>query len=308
MQIMSKQISHAIHLLIFMLLVVLLGTCASSIYFADGESDINGAAAFVPTPLLNVAYPEPVIPGPALAVFPTVEVAPITENEWSLVRPGLERRVIQIYDGQNQLVETLHLWRLDQKYFRMDLAFDDSPKSLEAWQKETSALMVVNGGFYSIDNERYYPDGLFIFNGSDYGNSLNRFEGLLAIKESGTEIRWLKQAPYDPAELLWGALQSFPILVEPGGGLAYGPEREGNASARRTVVALDKQGRILFMIAPHGHFTLPQLSVYLTESDLDLEVALNLDGGGSTGVLVASPFEVIPTTRPIPFVILVYAR
>mgnify|MGYP006170522143 CR=1 FL=1 len=47
------------------------------------------------------------------------------------------------------------------------------------------------------------------------------------------------------------------------------------------------------------------------ESDvlvLDLDIAINLDGGGSTGILVANPRELISPTRPIPFVILVHPR
>jgi len=62
------------------------------------------------------------------------------------------------------------------------------------------------------------------------------------------------------------------------------------------------------MVAPQGYFTLHELSVYLTESDLNLDIAINLDGGGSTGILVSEPWEVIPPTRPLPFVILVHAR
>jgi hypothetical protein len=46
----------------------------------------------------------------------------------------------------------------------------------------------------------------------------------------------------------------------------------------------------------------------LTESDLNLDIALNLDGGESNGILIAKPYEIIPPTRPIPFVILVYPR
>jgi exopolysaccharide biosynthesis protein len=74
------------------------------------------------------------------------------------------------------------------------------------------------------------------------------------------------------------------------------------------VIGQDKDGRILFIVAPQGHFTLHRLSVYLTESDLNLDIAVNLDGGGSTGILVASPRELIPSDRPLPFVILVYPR
>lgn len=131
---------------------------------------------------------------------------------------------------------------------------------------------------------------------------------MLAIQEHGAELRWLEAEPYQPSEQIRAALQSFPVLVRPGGQLGYGPERESGARARRTVIAQDVQGRILLMVAPLGHFTLHELSAYLTTLDLNLDLAVNLDGGGSTGILVANPRELIAPTRPIPFVILVFPR
>lgn len=224
-----------------------------------------------------------------------------------MLQPGLEKRVTPIHNGANQQVETLHIWRLDQNFFRMDVAYDATPRSLETWQRQTNALIVVNGGYYSIDNERYFPDGLIITDGQVSGRSFNS-GGMLAINDARAELRWLVQKPYNSSESLQAALQSFPILVTPGGGLGFGAERENNVSARRTVIGQDKAGRILFIVAPQGYFTLHQLSVYLTESDLNLDIAVNLDGGGSTGILVANPYEVISSNRPLPFVILVYAR
>lgn len=231
-----------------------------------------------------------------------------TDTGWSRMQPGLERRVVEICDDQNQQVESVHIWRLDQIYFRLDVNYDSTPKTLDAWQSETNALMVVNGGYYSIENERYFPDGLTITNGKASGQSFAGFGGMLAIDNSGAELRWLVQKPYDAYESLHAALQSFPILVEPGGRLGFGPERDNNVAARRTAIGQDRDGRILFILAPQGYFTLHQLSVFLTDSDLNLDIAVNLDGGGSTGILVANPLEVIPSARPIPFVILVYPR
>jgi len=232
----------------------------------------------------------------------------VPDTGWSLLQPGLERRVIQIYNDRRQPVESLYIWRLDQKYFRMDVAFDGTPKSLETWQKETQASMVINGGYFSIDNQKYSPDGLAILNGKALGHSFEEFGGMLAIQGRRADLRWLVLKPYDPDERLQAALQSFPVLVRPGGRLGFGPEKEDRASARRTVISQDQDGRILFMIAPQGYFTLHQLSAYLTESDLHLDIAVNLDGGGSTGLLVANPREIIPSRVLLPFVILVYAR
>jgi hypothetical protein len=215
---------------------------------------------------------------------------------------------MDVYNGQNQHVESLYIWRLDQKYFRLDVAYDDRPQSLDAWQSQTNAAIVLNGGYYSIDGERYFPDGLTIVNGQASGRSFGVSGGMLAIDREQSELRWLAHEPYNSSEPLQAALQSFPMLVEPGGVLGYGSERESYAQARRTVIAQDRAGRILLMVAPRGYFTLHQLSRYLTESDLDLDLAINLDGGGSTGILVANPRELIAPTRPIPFVILIYPR
>ena len=293
---MYQRVSGTLHLLIFLLLFILLGTISSSFYFIKDDPGVTPAATFSYTPTLSVS--------PTSASVPDT----VPDPDWPLLQPGLERRVIPIYNDLNQQVESLHIWRLDQKTFRLDVAYDSTPKSLETWQRETNALMVVNGGFYSIENERYFPDGLTIVNGKATGRSFNGFGGMLAIGESRAELRWLVQKPFNSYEPLQAALQSFPILVQPGGKLGFGAERENHVSARRTVIGQDKAGRILLMVAPQGYFTLHQLSVYLTDSDLNLDIALNLDGGGSTGILVASPRELIPSNRSLPFVILVYAR
>ena len=290
---MYERVSRVLH---SFLLIVLIGTFSSTIYYIRKESNLPLAvtprATFTPTP----------VPG----LSDTRETTP--DTGWSSVQRGLERRLIRIYDDQNQAVETVYLWRLDQKYFRMDVAFDRRPKSLESWQKETNASLVVNGGYFSIENERYFADGLTIIHGEASGSTFDGFGGMLAISKSGAELRWLVENPYDSYEGLQAALQSFPILVKPGGELGFGAERENMARARRTVIAQDKDGRILFIVAPQGYFTLHQLSVYLTESDLDLDIALNLDGGGSTGILVSKPREIIPSKVLLPFVILVYPR
>ena len=292
---MLKPISLLLH---SFLLLVLIGTFTSIVYFLNNEPDV--AAAAVSMPVTSSA------PTLAPTVPATVEFLP--DAGWSAIQPGLEKRVLEVYNEQNQLAESLHVWRLDQNFFRLDVAYDDRPKTLEAWQSETNAAIVLNGGYYSIDGERYFPDGLTIVDGQAFGRSFRASGGMLAIAGDRAELRWLAREPYTSAEPLQAALQSFPMLVEPGGRLGFGPERESYARARRTVIAQDTQGRILFLVAPQGYFTLHQLSRYLTESDLGLEIAINLDGGGSTGILVADPRELISPTRPIPFVILVYPR
>jgi uncharacterized protein YigE (DUF2233 family) len=298
---MLKPISLLLH---SFLLLVLIGSFSSIVYYIKNEPSVSAAPAAIVTS--TIITPTILSSTPVPTVTRTIETIP--EAGWTLIQPGLERRVIAIFNSQNQRVESLYIWRLDQKSFRLDAAYDSTPKSLDAWQKETNAAIVLNGGYYSITNESYSPDGLTIVNGRANGRSFNGFGGMLAIDGAQAELRWLVEEPYNPYEHLQSALQSFPVLVEPGGILGFGVERESHAQARRTVIAQDKAGRMLLMVTPQGYFTLHQLSRYLTESDLNLDMAINLDGGGSTGILVANPRELISPTRPIPFVILVYPR
>ncbi|HLO31110.1 MAG TPA: phosphodiester glycosidase family protein [Anaerolineales bacterium] len=284
---MYKPISHILH---SFLLLVLIGTTGSIVYY------LKTIPPEVPIETI------PPIPDPS----PSVTSVP--DTGWSALRPGLERRVIPIHNDQNQQVESVYIWRLDQRHFWLDVAFDERPKSLEAWQKETNAALVLNGGYFSIEDKRYSPDGLTVVKGRASGRSFEGYGGMLAIKGGRAELRWLVEKPYDPSEPLQAALQSFPVLVQPGGKLGFGPERENQARARRTVIAQDKEGRILLIVTPDGYFTLHQISAYLTGSDLNLDIAFNLDGGGSTGILVAKPREIIPSKVLLPFVILVYPR
>ena len=216
--------------------------------------------------------------------------------------------MIRLLNEQNQHIESAYIFRLDQNFFQLDVAYRETPQSVEDWQTETNALMVVNGGFFRVENERHIPNGLTVLDGQVMGSSYGSFGGMLAIYEGGAELRWLAQKPYLLGEPLVAGLQSFPVLVKPGGELGFPAESEDNVRARRTVIAQDREGRILFLIAPRGQFTLHQLSRYLTESDLNLDIAINLDGGPSSGLMIANPREVIPSQLLLPVVILVFPR
>jgi hypothetical protein len=293
---MIKPIERLLHSFLFLILI---GASGSIVYYIKTTPSTPTDARVIPAETRTSNF----VPTPVPS-----STVPTPDTGWSLLRPGLERRVIRIDNDQNQHSESLYIWRLDQNYFRLDVAYNERPKSLDAWQKETQAAIVLNGGYFSVEKEKYLPDGLTIVNGKATGHSFEGFGGMLAIKPSGAELRWLVEKPYNPYEALHAALQSFPILVQPDGRLGFPAEKDNHARARRTVIAQDKEGRILFIVAPEGYFTLHQLSVYLTGSDLNLKIALNLDGGGSTGILVANPREMISPGTLLPFVILVYQR
>jgi hypothetical protein len=221
-----------------------------------------------------------------------------------LLRPGLERRTINLQTAENQGRESLYILRVDPANFRFDVGYHPGqPQSLEQWQNETDALLVVNGGFFTEEN---IATGAIVAAGQASGSSYQGFGGMLSITADGPALRWLPQQPYDPAEALLAGLQSFPMLVTPGGQIGY-PDEDGQR-ARRTVIAQDSEGRMLFILAINGSFTLHQMSRFLAESDMFIDRALNLDGGTSTGLLLAEPAEGISAFGLLPVVILVYPK
>ena len=77
-----------------------------------------------------------------------------------------------------------------------------------------------------------------------------------------------------------------------------------------SVVAIDKQGRLLFITSPDMAFSLDELADLLVSSDLSIDTALNLDGGASTGLYVnaGNQHVNIDSVSPLPIVIVVKAK
>jgi uncharacterized protein YigE (DUF2233 family) len=239
-------------------------------------------------------------PGPT---SPQVAPALPSDSGWQAIRVGLDYRSRRWFDAAGQTVETMHILRIDPVVFDFRVAYAPAtPVSVKEWATRSGAMITVNAGFFTPD---YTATGLLISDGVSYGTSYQGFGGMVAVGPSGVDVRSLEEEPYNPAEPLTAAVQSFPLLVRPGGLLGY-TEEDGSPS-RRTVIGQDRSGRILIISCPNGTFTLHALAVELVQSDLELDIALNLDGGTSTGLWVAlDEVEVrIPSLVAVPAVLLI---
>jgi exopolysaccharide biosynthesis protein len=94
-----------------------------------------------------------------------------------------------------------------------------------------------------------------------------------------------------------------------GGQLVYTTPDDG-MRARRSVIAFDRSGQVLLIAFPGHDFTLRELADWLVTSDLDIEAAMNLDGGASTGLCVnTAMYRVrLDAFSPLPMVLLVHSR
>lgn len=229
--------------------------------------------------------------------------APIPDDTWQLLAPGLEQRALPVTNTAGQVVELLYVLRVDQNSYRFDIGYSPGePKTLPTWLIETGALAVMNASFFTAE---YYATGLTVVDGQASGATYD-FGGMVVINDGRVSLKGLSAEPYNPEEPIDDGLQAFPLLVRRDGSAAF-TEPSVNR-ARRTVIGEDKSGRILLMIADRPWFTLTELSYFLADSDLDLSLAFNLDGGPSTGLLLREPELSIPSPVLLPTILTLNKR
>ena len=145
-------------------------------------------------------------------------------------------------------------------------------------------LAVVNGGYFEADfrpSTWLKNDGVELAPKSDTSKG-----GLLAVGDAGIYVGPFSALRFDPTL----AVQSFPLLVEPD--YQSGIYRDDGRRAARTVACLAPRALHLIVIAaPRGEGPTLFEAAGLLRAPAPLgfgcRVALNLDGGPSTGVWFA---------------------
>lgn len=238
---------------------------------------------------------------------PTSAPTPVSGDGWETVRPGIEQRTARV-PGQGPFGAQAMIVRVDPALATFQVAYrPGDPLSLSEWRAALpGAAVIVNGGFFDEFNRAL---GLVVSEGQAYGQSFSGFGGMFQVTEAGPRVRSLVSEPY-LGEPLWHAVQSFPMLIEAGGVLA--PRGDGfDVPARRTIIAQDGAGRILLIVTPLSEVSFSAAQDWLLSADLDVRIALALDGGRSTGLAldhVESPDDLYPAFDRLPSVIAVFPR
>ncbi len=224
-------------------------------------------------------------------------------NTWTTVSPGIEVRTEKWTDPAND-VDSVVITRLDPHHVHLKIAYlPDGPLTMSAWMKKMQGKVIINGGYFDKNN---HPTGLLVDDGQTFGSSYQGFGGMFSVDNQGNvSVRSLSQQPYDSAnDQLTQATQSSPMLMLNGKRTQFSADA---ANQRRTVIATDKQGRLLFITSSSPAFTLDEFADLLVSSDLSINNALNLDGGASTALYVNTPKQKISidSFTPLPIVLVV---
>ena len=247
------------------------------------------------------------LPSVTISITPATSSSNRTQlNVWNRVATGVEVRY-EDWKIPGSDDDTVTIVRFDIHKIKLSIGYQPKqPLLMSEWMQQEHAIAMINGGYF---DPQFKATALVISNGNVFGESYTGFGGMLSADAHGTvSLRSLRQQPYNPnTEQLQQATQSSPMLM------LGGKRTQFNADASQTrlsVVAMDKQGRLLFIASPDQVFSLDQLADQLASSDLSIETALNLDGGASTGLYVngGSSHVAIDSLAKLPLVVIVRAR
>lgn len=238
-----------------------------------------------PLPIVTApAYPTDIATPLAEA---TLTPPPVTiEAGWEALATGMEIRVAWMWVSGIEGPTEIIILRIDPAYFdfRVHAALD-APKGVAEWQAVTGASALINGAFFEPGDTIL---GTLIEGGQAQGEPFEDHGGMLTIRDDTVDMRSLLESPLLPDEQFDYAISGRPMLLYPGGRAVdfdLSPE-----ASRRTVVAQDRRGRILFLVNDNGAVSLYKMRDWLaTTPELNITAAFNLDGGGSTGLSINMP-------------------
>lgn len=229
-----------------------------------------------------------------------------SDSGWQRVHAAMELRIMRLAAGATAGEATIV--RFDPAAYRVRVKYDvRNPGTVREWYEALRPLAVINGGYFDTSGR---ATALVVFDGIRRGASYEGFGGMVAINERGEfELRSLSQQPFDESEPLQQAMQSAPMLIQPGGELAAIEDDDIDRS-RRSVIARDRSGQILLIVSRTPTFTLRELAQALHRSDLEIDAALNLDGGRSTGLYLQTEAAnvAIDSFERVPLVLVVEER
>jgi uncharacterized protein YigE (DUF2233 family) len=193
------------------------------------------------------------------------------------VNEGVQIRDMHTADG-----DPVYALRLDPSRVDIELRHNqDRPQHVAAWFDDEQPIAAMNAGFFARD---FSPVGLWVIDGETFGRGHRVMQGEFRVTAAGITIQRVSQRWISDGTRVIASVESYPFLIRQDGFPTRG--LSGRQRAERLVVGIDGAGYVLFVLFPRDTISLRELAGYLRSSDLNLHVALNLDGGSSAGMLV----------------------
>lgn len=269
-----------------------------------------------PAPTSDSSLTPSLAPSPLPPTATLTPTATLPPPDWEALTPGIAWTTLWVEAPEEAVQVPITAVRIDPALTSFQVFYDaEEPHTIEEWHGLINADLVVNGGFFSGDNR---PVGRLIIDGYLYGAPFGTegrigTPGLFAVLDDAASIYALGYADYNPRGLRFDeAIEAYPMLLLPGRTVAYPnppPERPGQR-ARRTIIGIDEEGQVIILVVDYSIFTLRELANWLATSNLPLDMALNLDGGRSSGMVLSTGgvYDVTPSYVSLPIVLAVFRR
>jgi len=246
---------------------------------------------------------------------PAVNANPIGQNATSTTPKAVLPDNVTIRSAyyQNNRNVAYAVVKLPFERYRFGLANDPTaPKTASAWRQSLGAVLAINGAYFT---EEMKPAGYFRVDGKASGkwpdvkrqHEKSSYTGLVRIRDGRLALIHLVDDPQTEPDGSDQAFLSFPTLVANGKALI---EEDSQKLGRRTALATGADGATYAIVTQSGSVSLREFAGWLATQPEKFSIAVNLDGGSSTGLSFSSAtssFDV-PSIAPVPNVVAAYPR
>lgn len=208
-----------------------------------------------------------------------------TPSEIQKLPEGWERRQVSYADGR-KVSWIMAPFKADD--WSWALVNDPSnPQSVARWREVVTADLVINGSYF---DESFQPAGYFKGNESkslkpwpDKKSQADpkSYSGLIKIKNGQLQIAYLVDAQQAEPSQDEQALLTYPTLLSKGQPVI---KDDSQKYARRTVLAQNISGETYIILTESGLASLYETAQWLAAQPEKFQIAVNLDGGPSTGI------------------------
>ncbi|HEX4707991.1 MAG TPA: phosphodiester glycosidase family protein [Candidatus Udaeobacter sp.] len=208
-------------------------------------------------------------------------VVPAAHAQWKVVsvqsepgRAGAEHRHLVFENAANGQRADVDVAIFSSKSCTLRVMDNPEGERLASVVKRDGYVCGVNGGYF---DENFKPIGLRVVNGESVAplQRARLITGVLLASSRGVQI--VRARDFSQRQKLGAAIQCGPFLVD-----SSQPVRGLNdsAPARRTFAATGRSDRALVGVS--SEVSLANLAKILAAADLNMQRAMNLDGGSST--------------------------
>jgi uncharacterized protein YigE (DUF2233 family) len=211
-------------------------------------------------------------------------------GSWNIVRKGVEFRKITMERSESGATLEFKLLRFDSRLIVPRVLYADQfhlkGASAKTFAEKKGAIAAINANYF---DEKGRPLAYLKTAEKEVNSTVSKhalYTGIFGVRDSVPFVA--HRDNFQPSQAS-EALQSGPLLLNKGAvEMLNGSARY----ARRSVIGVDKEGRILIGVtdAVLGGLSFPELQELFTSSNrrLDATDLLNLDGGGSAQLYVKS--------------------